>query len=153
MSDDRSQLALVFRSAGSLCALPLAQVIETMRPLPVQRIEGTPDFVLGAAIVRGLPTPVVSLARLADGGTVAGLRWISVAAGPRRVVLEVDDVLGVRALALDDGTPRQPLLEGAEPERVTTLGRLDGQLLRLLQAARLVPAQAWTALDAEEATA
>ena len=48
MSDDASHLALVFRTAGRLCALPLAQVVETMRPQPVQRLDGTPAFVLGA---------------------------------------------------------------------------------------------------------
>lgn len=150
MSNDTSQLALVFRVAGKLCALPLSQVIETLRPLPLQRFGSAPDFVLGAATVRGLPIPVVSAARLLDEGARGGLRWICVAAGSRRVALEVDDVLGVRMIAGIDATLRQPLLEGAEPERVATLGRLDGELLRTLQAAHLVPGSAWAAIGAVE---
>ena len=153
MSDDASHLALVFRTAGRLCALPLAQVVETMRPQPVQRLDGTPAFVLGAAVVRGLPTPVVSAARLLGEDAAAGRRWISVAAVLRRVALEVDDVLGVRAIAGEDAVPRQPLLEGAEAEGLATLGRLDGELLRSLQTARLVPEQAWAAMAAMERAA
>lgn len=48
--------------AGSLrCALPLSQVGEVMRPLPVKHAEGLPPGVLGAAVVRGRALPVVSL--------------------------------------------------------------------------------------------
>ena len=154
MSDDTSQLALVFRVAGKLCALPLAQVVETLRPLPVRRFGGTPDFVLGAATVRGLPIPVVSAARLLDEVTaVTGRRWICVLAGSRRVALEVDDVLGVRMIDGIGATLRQPLLEGADPERIATLGRLDGELLCTLEAARLVPGDAWADIDAAGAVA
>ena len=153
MSDDTSQLALVFRVVGKLCALPLAQVVETLRPLPVQGFGGTPDFVLGAAIVRGLPIPVVSAARLLDGVAVTGRRWVCVFAGSRRVALEVDDVLGVRMIDGIGAVLRQPLLEGADPERAATLGRLDGELLRTLQAAHFVPGSAWAAIDAAEAAA
>jgi chemotaxis signal transduction protein len=71
----------------------------------------------------------------------------------RQVVVEVDDVLGVRSLARDEVAPAQPLLEGAEPERVASLGRLDGELLRTLQAARLVADDTWAALAAAEAAA
>jgi purine-binding chemotaxis protein CheW len=150
VSDDTSHLALVFRIAGRLCALPLAQVVEIMRPLPVRRLDGAPGFVLGAAMVRGLPTPVVSGARLlgGDDAPAAGARWIGVAAGPRRVVLEVDDVPGIRAVAADTGMVAQPLLEGVAPDRVATLGRLDGELLSTLRAARLVPERDWPAIEA-----
>jgi purine-binding chemotaxis protein CheW len=151
VSDDTSHLALVFRIAAGLCALPLAHVAETMRPLPVRPLDGTPDFVLGAAMVRGRPTPVVSAARLLGGAGAqdapAGRRWISVLAGPRRVALEVDEVLGIRPLTAAEDAIRQPLLERAATPGVATLGRLDGELLRTLQAAQLVPAQAWPAVD------
>ncbi|HEY8975044.1 MAG TPA: chemotaxis protein CheW [Burkholderiaceae bacterium] len=153
MSDDTSYRALVFRISGRLYSLPLAQVVETMRPLPVQRFHGAPDFVLGAAIVRGQPVPVISAARLLGEAAVACRRWITIATGVRRVALEVDDVLGVRSIPAADDAMRQPLLEGAGLDRVATLGRLDGQLLRSLQGACLVPEDAWAAMGAEEAAA
>jgi purine-binding chemotaxis protein CheW len=150
VSDDTSHLALVFRIAARLCALPLAQVVEIMRPLPLRRLDGTPGFVLGAAMVRGRPTPVVSGARLLGGDDAPdrGARWIGVAAGSRRVMLEVDDVPGIRAIPAGDGVAAQPLLEGVAPDRLATLGRLDVELLSTLQAARLVPERAWSAIDA-----
>jgi purine-binding chemotaxis protein CheW len=153
VNDDTSYRALVFRIAGRLYSLPLAHVVETMRPLPVQRFNGAPDFVLGGVVVRGRPTPVVSTARLLGEEVVAGRRWINVAAGPRRVALEVDDVLGVRMVEATAGAMRQPLLEGAELERVATLDRLDGELLQTLQVAFLVPEDTWAAIGAGEAAA
>jgi purine-binding chemotaxis protein CheW len=152
VSDDTSNRVLVFRVAKRMYSLPLAQVAETMRPLPVQRFNSAPDFVLGAAIVRGQPTPVVSTARLLGEEAMASRRWISVAAGARRVALEVDDVLGVRTIDAADGAMRQPLLEGAG-ERVATLGLLDGELLRTLQVAYVVPEDTWAAIGAEETAA
>jgi len=151
VSDDASYRALVFRVAGQLYSLPLERVVETMRPLPVQRVNSAPDFVLGAAIVRGRPTPVVSTARLLGEQAAASRRWISVATQARRVALEVDDVLGVRTLTAAEDAMRQPLLEGAGDERVATLGCLDGELLRTLQVACLLPEDAWAAIAAEEA--
>ncbi|HEX7687825.1 MAG TPA: chemotaxis protein CheW [Burkholderiaceae bacterium] len=150
MSDDTSRLALVFRIAARLCALPLAQVVEIMRPLPVRQLDGTPGFVLGAAMVRGLPTPVVSGARLLGGedAPAGGGRWIGVVAGSRRVMLEVDEVGGIRRIPAGDGAAAQPLLEGVAADRIATLGRLDGELLSTLQAARVVPELAWSAIDA-----
>lgn len=153
MSDDTPYRALVFRISGRLYSLPLAQVVETMRPLPVQQIHGAPDFVLGATLVRGRPTPVISAARLLGEAAAACRRWITVWTGTRRVALEVDDLLGVRLIPAADDATRQPLLEGAEFERVATLGRLDGELLRSLQGACLVPEVAWSAMGAEEAAA
>ena len=59
--------ALVFRAGSMLCALRLADVIETMRPLGTRPLAGTPAFVRGVSIVRGVPTPVVDVARLLGG--------------------------------------------------------------------------------------
>jgi len=55
---------LLFRIGGRLCALRLESVLETMRPLPVEPMAGTPPFVLGISIVRGVAMPVVDPARL-----------------------------------------------------------------------------------------
>ena len=63
--------ALVFRAGPLLCALRLDEVIETMRPLDVQPLAGTPAFVLGISVLRGVPTPVIDVARLLSGGSGA----------------------------------------------------------------------------------
>jgi purine-binding chemotaxis protein CheW len=43
--------SLVVRVCARLCVVPLAHVVETMRPLPVERIAGTPSFVRGVSII------------------------------------------------------------------------------------------------------
>jgi purine-binding chemotaxis protein CheW len=59
-----SDLFLLCRIGSSIGALALKDVRETMRPLPIEPLAGTPPFVLGLAIVRGFPTPVIDAARL-----------------------------------------------------------------------------------------
>src|SRR6202041_1193103 len=56
--------SLLFRARGHLCALPLAHVVETMRPLPVEPMAGAPPYVPGLGISRGRPAPAVDVARL-----------------------------------------------------------------------------------------
>jgi purine-binding chemotaxis protein CheW len=61
---------LVFRCGAHTVALPLEQAVEVMRPLPIVPLAGAPEFVLGLAVVRGAPTPVVAVERLLTGGAV-----------------------------------------------------------------------------------
>ncbi len=124
---------------GRACALALRFVIEIMRPLPVVPLAGAPSFVLGVALIRGEPTPVVDAGALftdqAGGG--AG-RYLHLKAGERRVALAVEAVIGVRRLpARVQELP--PLLRGASPLAVSAIGTLDAELLLVLQSARLVP--------------
>jgi CheY-like chemotaxis protein len=48
------------------CAFPLHHVGETMRPLPIKPLAGTPGFVCGVSVIRGTPTPVVDLKALLE---------------------------------------------------------------------------------------
>lgn len=141
-------VALVFRAGPRRCGLPVAQVVETMRPLPVERVAGVPAAVLGLAVIRGAPTPVVDLARVvgvADAGAPG--RFVVVAVGARRAALAVTEVLGVYALdaALFDALP--PLLRDAGGA-ASAVGVHDRELLSMLDGARVVPESAWDALRA-----
>jgi purine-binding chemotaxis protein CheW len=139
---------LLVRAGPRLCALRVGDVVETMRPLPVSPLAGTPPEVVGAAIARGHPAPVVDLDRLlGGGGAAAPRRFVLVRAGARRALLAVDAVIGVGDLPAGlDAAP--PLLASSAGGAVEALGALDGELLAVLQAARLVPDGAWEALDA-----
>ena len=144
--------ALLVRAAGRLCAVPIAQVVEAMRALPVEPIPGAPTFVQGLAIVRGAPTPVVDLGLLTAGRSAAG-RFVTLRLGDRRAVLAVDTVVGVRVL---DGSLLQelpPLLRDARAEVVEAIAVLDRELLVSLRAGRLVPEDVWQALPAGELSA
>ena len=129
-----------------MCALPIASVMETMRPLPVQRLENAPALVLGLAMVRGVPTPVIDTARLlgAENAGAVG-RFITLAIGTRVVALAVATVWGVRSVTPQSMQAMPPLLTQAEGHAVAAIGALDQELLVLLQGARLIPAAILTA--------
>ena len=54
-----------------MCALPLVHVLEVMRPLPLEKVEPAPAFLLGLAVIRGEPLPVVDVAALLPGDDVS----------------------------------------------------------------------------------
>ena len=140
---------LMIRSAQRLCALPLDGVVETMRALRIEGLAGAPPFVSGLSIVRGEAMPVVHLAHLLTGelGTTPSRFVVVELARDRRVCLAVDEVLGVRGLDPDRESDLPPLLRDAGAASVAALRTLDGELLWLLRAARIVPDPVWQALD------
>jgi purine-binding chemotaxis protein CheW len=128
---------LLCRAGSSLFALPLGQVVETMRILPVEPVAGAPPYVRGLSIIRGTPTPVVDVALLCGGRTVPPRRLVTVRAGARIIALALETVLGVRSFKTDEPLP--PLLREAASEVVSAIGRLDAELLLFLSTARAVP--------------
>lgn len=127
------------RSGERHCGIPLPQVLEVFRPLPVEALGDTPPFVLGLARVRSRLLPVVDLRLLlGDPAVDGGGRYVSLRVEDRRMALAVDQVLGLRAVpsgALED---MPPLLAAGSPA-VEALATLDQGLLLLLRSARLVP--------------
>jgi len=143
------QPALLVRAADRLCAVPIAHVIEVMRPLPVERMSGAPSFVQGLAIIRGTPMPVVDLGVLTGGRPASG-RFVTLRLGDRRAAMAVDAVVDVRVLDgwLLDALP--PLLRDAGAEIVDAIGVIDRELLVSLCAGRLVPDDVWQAFATRE---
>ncbi len=116
------------------CVLPVEHVVEVLRPRPVQQVVGAPAWVLGAAPLRGQPTPVVRASSLLGQPERAGARWVRLRTGPRGVALEVDEVLGL--VALDpDALALPPLLGRAEV--ISSLAVLDRELLHVLESSRI----------------
>src|SRR5690349_20992738 len=85
--------SLVFRAGALLCALRLDDVIETMRPLTTRPLAGAPVFVRGVCIMRGVPTPVVDVARLLGGTDAAISRFVAVRTERGPVAFGTGDVL------------------------------------------------------------
>jgi purine-binding chemotaxis protein CheW len=140
-------LSLVFRVQGRLCALPLGHVIETMRPLPTAAVAGAPGFVRGLAVIRGAPVPVLDVASLFGETDASSDRFVTLVAGKRCVALAVGSVLGVRAIPSGSLRELPPLLHEAGSEVVASIGLLDAELLSVLQSSRLLPVDAWEAID------
>jgi purine-binding chemotaxis protein CheW len=144
------ELALVCRVRRLFVALPLAHVVETMRPLPIDRLSGMPEFVRGVSIVRGAPTPVIDAGKLlGSDDDAATTRFVVLRAAGRVLALSVESVLGVRALAAPESEALPALLAEANPESVAALRVLDQELLVVLRAARIVPESVWSSLEAQ----
>lgn len=133
-------------AAGTLrCALPLGCVEETMRPQPMQALRSAPAFVLGVAVVRGETTPVVDLSAVVVGAAGPVHRLVSLKTPAGRVALAVSEVVGVRDLDELTGEPLPALLGDARGQAVAALARLDGALVAVLDGARVVPDEVWSA--------
>ena len=130
---------LLCRAGRRLCALPLEHVVETMRPLPIERIAGSPRLVLGLSVVRGSPIPVVDIGALFSEPETGPQRIVTVRTGGRVVGLAVEEVVGVRIIEPDRLEDLPPLLRDAAGEVVSAIGRLDSELLLFLSATRLLP--------------
>ena len=130
---------LTCRFAGRTCALPLVNIIETMRPLPIDTLAGAPAFVLGVAVVRGTPVPVVDARRLFGVPTGDATRWVTLRVASRMVALAVDSVVGVNMVPREELRELPPLLAHAAAGAIDALGTADSELLIVLQTARLVP--------------
>jgi purine-binding chemotaxis protein CheW len=150
-------MMLVTRVGGIACALPTAHVVEIMRPLPIERVaEIAPavSFLLGVAIVRGSPIPVLDAAPLLGHSAGERTRFVVLrtgvmgAADPdrKRLALLVDAVVGVRPFQPSALAQLPPLLRDASREVVASIGTLDDGLLVVLNAGRLLPPAAWGAL-------
>jgi purine-binding chemotaxis protein CheW len=142
-------MSLLCRVESRLCALPLAHVDETMRPLPIEPVLGTPPFVLGLSVIRGNPVPVVDARGLFGGSDPHPKRFVIVKAGERRVGLAVDEIVGIR-----DVDPRvldylPPLARSADSDIIASIGMLDEELLVVLTAIRIVPAELFELLESK----
>ena len=138
-------LSLVFRAGSLLCALRLDEVIETLRPLGVRPLAGTPAFVLGVTILRGVPAPVVDVGRLLGGGESEVARFVAVRTEHGPVAFATGPVLGIRATGAGTAAQHGTLLGGASDALVAGVATLDAEPLLILQSMRVVPNEVWAA--------
>jgi len=127
---------LLVRIDVRLAALPLRDVVEVSRPLPLHPVAGAPPYVAGVAILRGAPAAVVDLRVLLghpDPGPAT--RWVTARLDGRPVALAVDGVVGTRTLDPSVWRDMPALLEG---DSVGGLATVDRTLVTLLQASRQV---------------
>jgi purine-binding chemotaxis protein CheW len=120
------------------CALPLAQILEVMRPLPVEPLADAPAFLRGIAVIRGAPVPVLDLGRLFGQEKTAPARFVTVRVGGRVLALAVAEVLAVRRE--DEVGPHAavPLLREVAKETVSSIGALDSEALLFLEGLRVL---------------
>lgn len=140
--------ALIVGLKSGIYAVPLAHVIEIMRPLPIESLVGVPAFVSGVAIIRGIPTPVVDLGAILGTPNEAAERFVTLRVGDNPVALSVNAVLGVRDLDTIQELPL--LLQGASKDVIKTIGMLDERVLMVLRSGWELPDEVWQSLTAQE---
>lgn len=131
--------SLICRVQNRLCALPLAALRETLRPLPVQALATPIDNVLGLARVRGESLPVLDLAALLGLADPHPRRWVVLQVGARRAAVAVAEVLGLRTVPAHTLGDLPPLLRDARHAAIEALAWRDAELLAVLDAGRLLP--------------
>jgi purine-binding chemotaxis protein CheW len=127
---------LLCRVGSHQFALPVPQVIETMRMLPIEPLVGAPPIVRGLCIIRGAPTPVIDSALMFDDRPTQCERLVTVRIGKRTVAFATEMVLGVRAIRADELEQLPPLLSNVQT--IAAMRALDGELVFLLQIARVI---------------
>jgi purine-binding chemotaxis protein CheW len=151
---------LTCRVRDRFCAIPIAHVGETMRPLPVAPIPGAHPLVEGIARVRGRATPVVDAgALLGSAQQAATRRFVLLRLGDRRagdgpdrqVALAVEAVVAVGWIRSASLQPLPPLLQGPAADTLAGIGTLDRELVLVLAASRMLPAELWASPDPERA--
>ena len=136
--------ALVVTVGDRSCAIPRGDVIETMRPLPVEKVAGLPGFVRGLAVIRGEAIPVVDLGALLDGAlSPAVSRFVTLRTGAGRVALAVEAVEGIREFAPETLHELPSLLKEGRGELIDTVGVLDSHLLLVLRSGRILGRDVW----------
>ncbi|MGE0869936.1 MAG: chemotaxis protein CheW [Kofleriaceae bacterium] len=153
MTSDSEASYLLCQLGTRVCAIPLVHVAETMRPLPIERIDGSPSFVLGVAVIRGAPTPVIDARALVGLPHAQPTRFVTIKTGARIAALAVDAVLTIRSLPPTMLGAVSALLGEATAESTRAIGALDADLLFVLDATRLVPDGVWTTIAADRGSA
>jgi len=135
---------LLVRVCQLRCAMPLAAVIEQMRPLPIVRLSGQPPFLLGVSNIRGTPTPVVDLGVLVSGGEATTVsRFVTIRTMKGTAALAVGGVDGIGSLEDVKDSEMPALLRHMGEETVTSLRVHDAGLVAVLDATRVVPEEVW----------
>jgi purine-binding chemotaxis protein CheW len=135
-SDDRP--FLVVRVGERLLAVPLDDVVETMRALPLEAIAGVPPWLAGVAIIRGVPVPVVAMGVMLTIPAAVHRRFITLKVGARSVAIAVDAVLGVRNITALPLHAAAPLLQGVGCAAIDALATLDAELVLVLRTCRVL---------------
>lgn len=155
MADD---LHLVtFRVGTELFGVPISAVQEIVRVPAIARIPQSPDFVEGVINLRGRVITVIDM-RKRLGHTPVELdgenkkaRILVVEADRRLVGVIVDEVAEVLRLAEDQTEPAPPMVAGLSNQYIRGVGKLEDDLLILIEIEKILTADQLNAIDELEA--
>jgi purine-binding chemotaxis protein CheW len=134
---------LLLRSPDVSYALPLKDVIETMRPLPIQPVADTPDAVLGLSVIRGEAVPVIDIGLLLGMAPAKPARFVLARGEKRHFALAVTGAVSIASFEPGAWRELPPLAHGVQLALIDQIAVVDRELVLLLNALRIVPAEVW----------
>ena len=150
MADD---LHLVtFRVGSELFGVPISAVQEIVRVPAIARIPQAPEFVEGVINLRGRVITVIDLRKRLSHAALGGerdkqSRILVVEAGGRLVGVIVDEVTEVLKLASDRVEAAPPMVAGLSNQYIKGVGKLDDNLLILIDIDQILTADQLAAVD------
>jgi purine-binding chemotaxis protein CheW len=144
---------LLCRTGTHLWALPLRQVVEVMRALPIVPVSGGPPYVVGLSIIRGAALPVVDIGMMISGEATRIERMVAVRTGDRTVALAAEAVPGIWTAEKQKLGRLPPLLRDVASDVISAIGTLDAELLFLLRDTSIVSEDALPSLQPRGAPA
>lgn len=133
---------LVVKTGSWLCAIPLHEVRETMRRLPIRTIQGALPFVRGLAQIRGALLPVIDVRALLgeppEHSRSGAPFFVTVQFGEQCAAIEADAIIGAQHIPLEQLEPLPSLLSETIGIFVEKLGSLDRRHLAFCSAVKLL---------------
>jgi len=139
--DAEFQELLCFRVAAEKYAVDIMEIKEIIKPREVTEVPRVPDFVTGVLSLRGIIIPVFNMHKrlgLAVVHESGKERIIVVKKGDEFCGVLVDEVIQVARLAAAAIEPPPAVLEGIDRDFVNGIGRIDGQMLILLNLGKIL---------------
>ena len=146
-----SHIALVWTAGGGRYAVPLAAVVEVVRPVWVTPVPEAPEHMLGMIRFRHAVVPVFDL-RARFGPATPGFlymnRFLIVRIGDRSIALVVDEVIDLVEFGEADVHGRDAFTETTLPPMVSAVLTLESRLVALLDLSSVVTASDLQSVDA-----
>lgn len=139
---------LLCRAGSRAFALPISEIVEASRALPIEQLVDAPPLVRGLCIIRGAPVVVLDTGVLFGDRALDYQRIVTVRVGHRTIGFLAESVIGIRTIPAD-ALPQLPALL-SEIETISAITRLDDELVFLLRAARAVPEDFLASIDKRE---
>jgi purine-binding chemotaxis protein CheW len=123
----------VFRISDEIFGIPIAKVVEIVRPQKVFSIPGLPDFLSGVMNVRGSVIPLIDLRRrFGVNPTGKKERIIVTRFGSEKIGFLVDEIREILALSAGEISAPPSFFKGFKAEYITGLGKKDDSIIILL---------------------
>jgi len=139
--DAEFQELLCFKVADEKYAVNIMEIKEIIKPREATEVPRVPPYVSGVLSLRGIIIPIINL-RMRLGHAVVEVagkeRIIVVKKGEEFCGVMVDEVIQVVRIAQASIEPPPAVLDGIDRDFVEGIGRFDGQILILLNLARVI---------------